>query len=55
LLWGIAGMFLSIPLTAIAKIIFDHVEDLGHWGFLFGDDEKPAKRILRRNQKNNRQ
>ncbi|HEX4371942.1 MAG TPA: AI-2E family transporter [Puia sp.] len=51
LLWGIAGMFLSIPLTAIVKIIFDRVENLNHWGFLFGDDEKPAKKILRRSQK----
>jgi putative permease len=51
LIWGIAGMFLSIPFTAVAKIIFDRIEDLSHWGFLFGDDEKPAKRILRRNPK----
>ena len=48
LLWGIAGMFLSIPLTAVAKIVFDRVGSLNHWGFLFGDDEKPARRILRR-------
>jgi putative permease len=48
LLWGIAGIFLSIPLTGVAKIIFDRVETLGHWGFLFGDDERPARKILRR-------
>jgi putative permease len=46
LIWGIAGMFLSIPLTAVAKIIFDHVEALGHWGFLFGDDESQQKKIF---------
>lgn len=37
-LWGIPGMFLSIPLTAILKVIFDHVESLKPWGFLLGDN-----------------
>jgi predicted PurR-regulated permease PerM len=36
-LWGIPGMFLSIPLTAILKIVFDHTEQLKPWGFLFGN------------------
>lgn len=36
-LWGIAGMFLSLPLTAIAKLIFDRVEPLKPWGLLLGD------------------
>jgi predicted PurR-regulated permease PerM len=36
-LWGIPGMFLSIPLLAIVKLIFDHVEGLKPWGFLLGD------------------
>lgn len=36
-LWGIPGMFLSIPLTAILKVIFDHIESLKPWGFLLGD------------------
>ena len=36
-LWGIPGMFLSIPLLAIVKVIFDHIETLKPWGFLFGD------------------
>lgn len=36
-LWGIPGMFLSIPLTAIVKLIFDHIEPLKPWGFLLGD------------------
>ena len=27
-LWGVPGMFLSIPLTAIVKVIFDHIEPL---------------------------
>jgi predicted PurR-regulated permease PerM len=36
-LWGIAGMFLSIPLLAIIKLIFDHIGPLKPWGFLLGD------------------
>jgi predicted PurR-regulated permease PerM len=36
-LWGVPGMFLSIPLTAILKVIFDHIEVLKPWGFLLGD------------------
>jgi predicted PurR-regulated permease PerM len=36
-LWGIPGMFLSIPLLAIVKLIFDHIEPLKPYGFLLGD------------------
>jgi predicted PurR-regulated permease PerM len=36
-LWGIPGMFLAIPLLAIVKLIFDHIEPLKPWGFLLGD------------------
>jgi predicted PurR-regulated permease PerM len=36
-LWGISGMFLSIPIIAILKVIFDHIEPLKPWGYLFGD------------------
>lgn len=36
-IWGIPGMFLAIPLTAIVKVIFDHIEPLKPWGFLLGD------------------
>jgi predicted PurR-regulated permease PerM len=36
-LWGFAGMFLSIPLIAIVKVIFDNIESLKPWGFLLGD------------------
>ncbi len=36
-LWGIPGMFLSIPLTAIMKVIFDHIGPLKPWGFLLGN------------------
>ncbi len=36
-LWGIPGMVIAIPLAAIAKLVFDHVESLQPWGFLMGD------------------
>ncbi len=40
LLWGVVGMFLSIPMLAIAKIIFDHIQPLKHWGLLLGHETK---------------
>ncbi len=36
-LWGLPGMFFSIPLVAILKIIFDRIPDLKPWGKLLGD------------------
>jgi putative permease len=47
MIWGITGMFLSIPVIAIIKVVFDRVNGLQPWGMLLGDDdsepqEKPA-------------
>jgi predicted PurR-regulated permease PerM len=53
-IWGIPGMFLSIPLLAILKLIFDHVEPLKPWGFLLGDTMPPIlkiKLLLKKGQK----
>ena len=36
--WGISGMFLSIPFVGVLKLIFDRVPDLKPWGKLLGDD-----------------
>lgn len=36
-LWGVSGMFLSIPFTGIMKVIFDRVPMLKPWGVLLGD------------------
>jgi predicted PurR-regulated permease PerM len=44
-LWGIPGMFLSMPLIAIIKLIFDHIEPLKPWGFLLGDTMPPIIKI----------
>lgn len=38
---GVSGMFLSLPLIAILKIIFDHTTEFRHWGLLLGD-ERPG-------------
>lgn len=37
---GVSGMFLSLPVIAVLKIIFDRTENLKQWGVLLGD-EKP--------------
>ena len=42
-IWGLPGMFLSIPLTAIIKVIFDHIESLKPWGFLLGNTTTTSK------------
>lgn len=45
-LWGVPGMFVSIPLTAVAKLIFDRVDSLKPWGFLLGDTMPRKKRLI---------
>lgn len=37
-LWGMAGLVLALPFTAIMKVIFDNVEDLKPFGYLIGDE-----------------
>lgn len=37
MLWGLSGMFLSIPFIAVLKIIFDRIDGLKPWGKLLGD------------------
>jgi len=44
-LWGIPGMFLSIPLTAILKLLFDRIEAVKPWGFLMGDTMPPLLKL----------
>lgn len=50
MVWGISGMFLAIPLLAIAKIIFDRITDLRAWGFLLGEEdceEAPFEKLFK--------
>jgi predicted PurR-regulated permease PerM len=44
-LWGVPGMFLSMPILAIIKLICDHIEPLKPWGFLLGDTMPPIIKI----------
>lgn len=39
---GIMGMFLSLPIVAVLKVIFDRTDNLKQWGVLFGD-ERPTQ------------
>ena len=45
--WGISGMFLAIPIIAIAKIVFDRVESLKPWGIILGDEEPKQNRLAK--------
>ena len=47
---GIPGMFLSLPLIAVAKVIFERTDDFKQWAVLFGD-KLPQKRSAKRKQK----
>ena len=47
-IWVVPGMFRSIPLTALWKVIFDRVAGLEPWGFVLGDDaDAPSRSLLR--------
>jgi len=60
-LWGVSGMFLSIPLIGVLKIVFDRVDGLKPWGSLLGIEipsehigliwQKRWNRIFRRMEK----
>ena len=48
-LWGLSGMFLSIPFIGVLKIVFDRIPELKPWGKLLGDEVPVRRRIpLRR-------
>ena len=38
LLWGVAGMILSIPLAGMMKVAFDNIETLKPYGYLIGEE-----------------
>jgi AI-2 transport protein TqsA len=40
LVWGIPGMFLFIPLTAIIRLICEEVPDLKPWAILLGEEKE---------------
>ena len=44
-LWGLSGMFISIPLTAVIKVICDHIDKLKPLGYLLGDTVPTSQKI----------
>ncbi len=60
-LWGVTGMFLSIPIIGVLKIIFDRIDGMKPWGSLLGIEipsehigaiwQKRWDRIFRKQQK----
>jgi predicted PurR-regulated permease PerM len=51
LLWGIPGIILAIPLTAIFKIICDHIDPLKPYGFLVGEIKNgKAQKLFKKNK-----
>jgi predicted PurR-regulated permease PerM len=48
MMWGLSGMFLSIPVMAIFKIIFDRVDSLKPWGYLLGSGSEDKKAKIRK-------
>lgn len=47
MLWGITGMFLSVPYLAMAKIIFDRAEGMKAWGILLGEEKEESGRKIK--------
>lgn len=45
-LWGVSGMFLSIPVTALVKVVFDRIEPLKPFGFLLGDNQPDVGKVI---------
>lgn len=45
-LWGVTGLILALPMTAILKVIFDAIEPLKPYGFLIGEAERQKTKPL---------
>jgi predicted PurR-regulated permease PerM len=43
---GISGMFLSLPVVAVLKVVFDRSNHLKQWGVLFGDERPPRSPFI---------
>jgi predicted PurR-regulated permease PerM len=50
-LWGINGMFLSIPIIAIIKVICDNIDALNPWGYLLGEMPEPLVSPIKKRKK----
>lgn len=51
MMWGLSGMFLSVPIIAVIKIVFDRVEALKPWGYILGGlESRPRRKRHRRSE-----
>ena len=48
--WGLSGMFLSIPFIGVLKIIFDRIPDMQPWGRLLGDETPTRQAGVRKRE-----
>jgi predicted PurR-regulated permease PerM len=48
MIWGLSGMFLSIPILAIFKIIFDRIDTMKPWGYLLGSGTEEKKSTMKK-------
>jgi predicted PurR-regulated permease PerM len=46
--WGLSGMFLSIPFIGVLKIIFDRIPEMQPWGRLLGSEVDVRRTGVRR-------
>ncbi len=46
MIWGLGGMVIAIPLTGMAKIVFDNVEELRPYGYLLGRHSHTKENIF---------
>lgn len=60
IVWGVPGMFLFIPLTAIMKLVFERVDAMRPWAMVIGNDsdepvtktkERAFKELTQQNEK----
>jgi predicted PurR-regulated permease PerM len=46
-IWGISGMILFVPMLAMAKIYFDHMENLKPYGMLIGTSSPKTHQMIK--------
>lgn len=44
-MWGVPGMFLSIPFIGVLKIVFDRIDELKPWGKMLGTEEATVQKL----------
>ncbi|RXK50968.1 AI-2E family transporter [Aquirufa rosea] len=47
MIWGIPGLILALPLTAIVKVIFDYVPSLQAYGYVLGEAPSRKKKEVK--------